>query len=102
MQIITLSIAENGIIKSISDDNINGAGESFETIKVAEFKTNEDKIKFIKELCLELGINFGHISSQNVITIKEEWGSHFKPNAEQIDEKIKKLKNEIQKLEGMR
>lgn len=102
MQVITLSVAENGLIKTISDDNINAAGEAFEMIKVSEFKTNEDKIKFLKDLCLDLGINLGHTASQHVITIKEEWGQNYKPNLEQINEKIKKLQNEIQRLERMR
>ena len=95
MQKITLQIANNGIIKTIEDDNINGAGESFESTVVYEFNTNQNKISFIEDICIDIGLEFGNSRSENQIQVVEGWGEHYEPTKEQIENKIKELSNKL-------
>lgn len=98
MQEINLQLADNGVIKHIKDDNINAAGESFESTVVYEFNNNENKIKFIEELCVEVGLEFGNSKSKQQIQISSGWGKHYKPTAHEIQGKIKDLQKEIAHL----
>lgn len=98
MQEINLQLADNGVIKHIKDDNINAAGESFESTVVYEFNNNENKIKFIEDLCVEVGLEFGNSKSKQQIQISSGWGKHYKPAAHEIQGKIKDLQKEIAHL----
>lgn len=98
MQEINLQLADNGVIKHIKDDNINAAGESFESTVVYEFNSNENKIKFIEDLCIEVGLEFGNSKSRQQIQILSGWGKHYKPTNQEIQEKIKDLQKEIANL----
>jgi hypothetical protein len=98
MQIVTLQIADNGIIKTINDDNINGAGESYESTVVYEFATNQKKIEFIYDLCIDIGLELGNSRSSSQIQINEGWGEDYQPTPEQIKNKIEELKSELQGL----
>lgn len=98
MQEINLQLADNGVIKNIKDDNINAAGESFESTVVYEFSNNENKIKFIEDLCIEVGLEFGNSKSRQQIQISAGWGKHYKPTNQEIQEKIKDLQKEIANL----
>lgn len=102
MQYINLQLADNGVIKNIKDDNINAAGESFESTTVYEFNTNENKIRFIDELCVDIGLEFGNSKSRQQIQISSDWGAHYKPTLEEIDKKIKALHLEINRLEKLK
>jgi len=101
MQEINLQLADNGVIKNIKDDNINAAGESFESTVVYEFSSNENKIKFIEDLCIEVGLEFGNSKSKMQIQITEDWGKHYKPTSIETQEKIKALEREIKRLEKL-
>ena len=98
MQEINLQLADNGVIKHIKDDNINAAGESFESTVVYEFNNNENKIKFIEELCVEVGLEFGNSKSKQQIQVSSGWGKHYKPTTQEAQEKIKVLQKEIAQL----
>ena len=53
MQEITLKIADNGVIKTVTDDNINAAGEKYESVIVYDFdKGIDDRLNFIKDICI--------------------------------------------------
>ena len=47
MQQVKIQLADNGVIKTVIDDNINGGGESYESTTVYEFDTNSNKIAFL-------------------------------------------------------
>jgi hypothetical protein len=98
MQQVKLQLADNGVIKSVVDDNINGGGESYESTTVYEFDTITNKIRFIEELCVDLGLEFGNSKSKNQIQIKSDWGSTYKPTSKEIDFKIKNLEAYISQL----
>jgi hypothetical protein len=95
---ITLEVADNGIIKTINDDNSNGAGESLEKKKVYEFdkdEFHENKIKFFYELADELNLDTGNSFEDNNLVMNLDWGNSYQPTPEEIELKIKLLKVEI-------
>ena len=99
MQKITLQLADNGVVKTIYDDNINGAGEEFESTVVYDFDNVENKLKFIKDLSIDIGLEFGNSRSKEQIQIQMGWGQHYDPTPSEAAEKIKQLKSQINQLE---
>ena len=99
MQQIKITLADNGVIKNVHDDNINGGGQEYESTTVYEFDSALNKIKFIEELCIDLGLEFGNSNSKNQIQIKTGWGDNYKPTDKEISFKIKNLKAQISNLE---
>lgn len=99
---ITLEPARNGIIKRIVDDNHGGSSEEWISIDVYE-ESEQDKLeyvtKFFYDLCEDLGVNLGNKFSNEVINISKEWGTDYTPTHEEIQEKIKQLKQELKLLE---
>jgi hypothetical protein len=102
MQTITLRVADNGIIKEIKDDNINAGGEAYESIHLYEFTNNESKIKFIHDVCIDIGLDFGNSRQKNQIQIKGGWGVHYTPTKQEINLAITELKNKIEELEKIK
>lgn len=100
MQEIRLQLADNGVIKTIVDDNINGAGEMFESTNVFEFNEVQAKVKFIEELCTDVGLEFGNSKSKFQIRVSHDWGEHYQPTPNEIKEKIEKLQSEIKRLQS--
>jgi hypothetical protein len=98
MQKITLQIADNGVVKTIYDDNINGAGEEFESTIVYDFDELENKLKFIKDLSIDIGLEFGNSRSRHQIQVQTGWGQHYDPTPEEAKEKIEQLKAQIEQL----
>ena len=98
MQIITLKVADNGVIKEIKDDNINAGGEVYESIRLYEFNNAHNKVKFMQELCIDIGLDFGNSRQKNQIKISESWGDHYEPTKAEKDAKIIELQNQINKL----
>lgn len=98
MQTIKITLADNGVIKTVIDDNINAAGESFEATNVHEFDTVEDKIKFIEELCMDIGLSFGNSKSKEQIKVITDWGHHYKPTPKEALEKIRNLQVQLENL----
>jgi cob(I)alamin adenosyltransferase len=98
---IILEPADNGVIKIIKDDNINGAGESHEEKFVYEMKNNISDIKrFVFDLLDDLAIETGGKFSQSTIKMIEDWGSEYEPTKKQIEKKIKDYQTEISYLEN--
>lgn len=98
MQIIKITLADNGVIKTVLDDNINSAGESFESTTIYDFDNKESKIKFIKEICIDIGLTFGNSKNKQQIKIIEDWGVDYMPTVSEKLEKIDKLKQQISLL----
>lgn len=100
MQTVKIALADNGVIKTVCDDNINAAGEKFESTIVYEFDTISDKIKFIEDICLDIGLSFGNSKSRNQIKISTDWGPHYKPNPKEALEKISELQVKLEELKS--
>ena len=97
---ITLESADNGVIKTVVDDNINGAGERFESKTVYDLNLNDDShsqtIKFFYELCEDLGIDTGNKFSKNNLYLKTDWGKSYTPTISDLKSRIGLLTSELQ------
>ena len=102
MQEINLKIADNGVIKTVTDDNINAAGEKYESVIVYDFdKGIDDRISFIKDICIDVGLDFGNSKQSNQIKVVTEWGTNYSPSSIETKHKIQTLKDKIRALENM-
>lgn len=54
---IKLQITENGVIKSIKDDNSDGNGKLFTKTKLYILNSEEEKQTFLKDICWDIGIS---------------------------------------------
>ena len=98
---VTIEPADNGLIKLIVDDNVNGGGEEHVTRRVYDFEGNEareNQIKFFYELVLDLGMDIGTDLDSDKITISKTWGTKYKPSKEELIAKISELQQQIEKL----
>jgi len=100
MQTVKITLADNGVIKTVVDDNINAGGESYESTVVYDFADQPSKIRFIQDLCIDIGLSFGNSKSKNQIKIIETWGADYIPNDKDKTEKIEALKTDLKKLSG--
>lgn len=98
MQTVKITLADNGVIKTILDDNINSAGENFESTTLYDFEIQSNKIKFINELCMDIGLSYGNSKNKHQIQIIEDWGIDYNPTNEEKLEKIEKLKIQLKEL----
>ena len=101
MQTISLKVADNGVIKTVNDDNINAGGELFESTVVYDFETIENKIKFIEDICIDIGLSFGNTRNKNQISVNSGWGDNYVPSKKEALEKIKSLQNKITILQSI-
>jgi hypothetical protein len=100
---IKLEIATNGIIKTIVDDNYNGADElsEFKTVYETDDDASrgfENTIRFFAELADDLGIDRGNKYSSEVLMFDTDWGTHYEPQEKDLKEKIKELSEEVKLL----
>jgi hypothetical protein len=101
---IILEPARNGVIKKIVDDNHGGGREHFTSTDVYEEADSMNSQrgyikKFFFDLCDDLGLDLGSKFDKDVLDINTQWGSHYEPDAKDIEFKIKRLKNELKELE---
>lgn len=104
MQLITLEIADNGIIKTISDDNINGAGESFEVKTIYNLEKGDvvdTKMELLYELSEDMGMHLGNSKQPDQIQIFSGWGENYEPTKEEIAKRIEELEEELASYKNM-
>lgn len=105
---ILLEYADNGIIKTVSDDNSNGAGDIFESKKVYEFgeePANDSfcrTIEFFFDLAGDLDINVGNGHERGILVMNTDWGSSYNPSKKEVEDRIKSLKAEIAHLQQLK
>jgi hypothetical protein len=101
---IVLEPARNGVIKKVIDDNHGGGREHFTSTDVYESAEGDrSKLSHVKrfffDLCDDLGFAAGSKFDKEVLDIKIIWGTHYEPTANDISQKIKRLKSELRELE---
>jgi len=98
---ITLESADNGLIKTVIDNNINGAGERFESRTVYDLDLNDNRhsqtIRFFYELCEDLGIDTGNKFSKHTLILKTDWGGSYTPSLKELKQKIAILNSDLEK-----
>lgn len=96
MQKILLEIADNGIIKTVTDDNINAAGEVFESKVVYDLENGDvvtTKLNMLYELSEDMGMELGNSKQPDQIKIIADWGESFIPQIEDKAELENRIKN---------
>ena len=101
---INLQNASNGVIKTVIDNQYNGANQTAEIIKVYEIEEESSETYFdrvsellfdiARDLCLFTGSEVGPIK-MDIIT---DWGIDYLPSDEEVDQRIKDLKSELKEL----
>lgn len=100
---ITLEPARNGVIKKIRDTNHGGSSSQMTVTDVYEIDTEQDDshetlMRFIYEICEDLGLDVGNKFSSQVMKIQFSWGSHYEPHTEEISSRIAELEAELEIL----
>lgn len=98
---IGIEPADNGIIKTLVDDNVNGGGEEFESRHVYEFTgpmKRSNQVKFIKDLVFDLGMDVGTELDPDFLQIYVGWGKQYTGSDSEIKNKIQILEKEIKRL----
>tara|TARA_Y100000385_G_scaffold160813_1_gene166900 strand:+ start:191 stop:592 length:402 start_codon:yes stop_codon:yes gene_type:complete len=98
---IKLEIASNGVIKTVADNNYNGAGSKHESKTV--YSTDDDsgfeqRIKFIYEICDDLGINLGNKYDEETLDFEINWGRKYEPSLDQVKKLVKETTYELKEL----
>ena len=103
---INLQNASNGVIKTVIDNQYNGADQTAEIIKVYEIEDENSETYFdrvsellfdvARDLCLFTGSDIGPIK-MDIIT---DWGLGYVPSDEDLEFRIKELKAEIKELQN--
>jgi hypothetical protein len=100
---IKLEIASNGVIKTVTDNNYNGAGSKHENRTV--YVTDNDKstgfsetIRFLYDICDDLGINLGNKFDESVLNFELGWGHKYEPSLEQVKGLVKETSKNLKEL----
>ena len=100
---ISIEPADNGLVKFLIDDNVNGGGEEFTSRVVYEFDNTlgrANQVKFLKDLILDLGLATGSELDRDKLVVKTMWGTQYKPNEAEIKLRVTELKKELKSLEA--
>ena len=98
MQSITLEVADNGIIKTVVDDNINGAGEKFEIKTIYNLEKGDiidTKMELLYELSEDMGVHLGNSKQKDQIQIISGWGDAYEPTKEDLVKRIEDLEEDL-------
>ena len=97
---ITIQIepADNGVVKFLIDDNVNGGGEA-STSRVVYGR--QQQAKFLNDLILDLGLSTGSDIDRDKLEIKINWGGKYTPTENEIKSRVTALQKEIKRLTRM-
>ncbi|MDC0008804.1 hypothetical protein OAE73_00385 [bacterium] len=98
---IGIEPADNGVVKTLLDDNVNGGGEQFESRNVYEFDgpmKRPNQVKFLKDLIFDLGLDIGTEMDPDYLQIYVGWGKQFTGTDKEIKNKIRILQSEVERL----
>ena len=103
---ITIQIepADNGVVKFLIEDNVNGGGEEYTSRVVYDFDGylgRQQQVKFLNDLILDLGLSTGSDIDRDKLEIKLDWGGTYKPTETEIKQRVTQLQKEIKKLTRM-
>lgn len=103
MLTVTIEPADNGVVKVVYDDSVNGAGEEHISRVVYDLegdRGHESLVKFLEDLTLDLGLDMGSELDPYTVEICEVVGDPAQIDAEELKEQIKELKQEVKRLEA--
>tara|TARA_R100000005_G_C4892375_1_gene138552 strand:+ start:110 stop:502 length:393 start_codon:yes stop_codon:yes gene_type:complete len=98
---IKLELASNGVIKTVMDNNYNGAGSNHEVRSVYETDNDEEfhnTIRFLYDLMDDLGMDSGNKFSKNSLDITSVWGDKYNPSLEELNQVVKQTSEHLRDL----
>ena len=102
MRTIILEPVDNGIIKTVTDDNYNGDNKLFEEKKIYLLRDNiEDSETFLRGLISDLGLFLGNDYDKCCIHINKSYGTKYQLNHNELMEERKHLTNRLNKLKSL-
>ena len=102
---ISIEPADNGVVKFLIDDNVNGGGEEYTSRVVYDFEGylgRQQQVKFLHDLILDLGLSTGSEIDREQLQIKVEWGKNYIPTENEIKSRIGQLQKEIKRLDSLK
>jgi hypothetical protein len=98
---IKLEIASNGVIKTVTDNNYNGAGSNHEKRTVYETENDEEfnnTVRFLYDLSDDLGIDLGNKFNKNVLNFELGWGDKYEPTYDEVKRLVKETSKNLKEL----
>ena len=104
--IITLTVADNGIIKEITDYNVNGTQGDEEYLIVYEYtenkaKNKEKSLKILNDLIEDLDLDIGTSDEMNVIAPSYIRGEKYIPTQSFLESEILNLESKLLEYKKM-
>ena len=99
---IILEHTDNGIIKHIIDDNIDGGGKMLERKEI--FILDDDIMnteKFLKTLIKDLGLYTGNPDDKEVLRLEKTYGPEYYLSTNEAQEKRKILTSELNRIKRL-
>ena len=103
---VKLEIASNGVIKTVSESNFNGAGVG-KTVRCVYETENDKKNSYVNTMKLfydisdDLGVDFGNKFDSSVLSFKTGWGTHYEPTLKDIQRIKKELSEELKYVRSL-
>ena len=100
---ITIQIepADNGVVKFLIDDNVNGGGEEYTSRVVYDFDGylgRQQQVKFLNDLSLDLDLSTGSEIDRDKLEVKLDWGKSYTPTQTEIKARVSQLQKELKRL----
>ena len=105
---IHLSNASNGIVKTVTDTQYNGADQVTKIVVLYELNEDDQEeylekvADLFSDLSKDLGLNTGSDYDNSKLIQVVDWGEKYIPSIEEIDDRIKELKGELKILNSLK
>jgi hypothetical protein len=103
MKKFILEQVDNGLIKTVIDDNSDGAGKKMEKkeIYILDSSSIADSQKLIVDLISDLGLFLGNDYDKDKLSINKSYGPKYILNQTELMEERKRLTHRLQELKQM-
>ena len=101
---IQIEKANNGIIKTVSDDNYDGAGKRFEKKELFLIKKDSitDTEEFLNSIIKDLALYTGNQNDKEVLKIQKTYGSKYNFNHEDLNNEQKVLRTKLAEIKRIK
>ena len=100
---IVLEPVDNGIIRTIIDDNDKGAGELMEKKEIFVTGDNvENTERFLKKLISDLGLYTGNPVEEQTLYLGKTYGKDYQMSHKEIFEEEKRLNVRLNQLRNLK
>lgn len=102
---VELYNASNGIIKKIIDTENNiKQSENYRVYEIFDDFSIDQKniVSIFEDICADLALNTGSDYDLNQLTFTQDWGHKYEPTIEEINKKIKNLREQIKDLKDLK